>query len=40
MAGKRGHPRAPYSTWKKTVWLSPECLDLIAARQAASRGAA
>src|SRR5215204_1132734 len=38
MAGKRGHPRAPYSTWKKTVWLSPECLDLIAAWRARQPG--
>ena len=38
MAGKRGHPRAPYSTWKKTVWLSPECLDLIATWRARQPG--
>ena len=38
MAGKRGHPRAPYSTWKKTVWLSPECLDLLAAWRARQPG--
>ena len=38
MAEKRGHPRAPYSTWKKTVWLSPECLDLIAAWRARQPG--
>jgi hypothetical protein len=35
---KRGHPRAPYSTWKKTVWLSPECLDLLAAWRARQPG--
>ena len=38
MAGKRGHPRPAYSTWKKTVWLSPECLDLIAAWRARQPG--
>ena len=38
MAGTRGHPRAPYSTWRKTVWLSPEAIDLVGAWRAHQPG--